>query len=167
MAVDTYLKIDGVPGEATDDQHQDWIEVQGFDHQFSQPASATPSSAGGGTVGRVDMGHFNIVKKLDKATPKLAEYCCSGKSLPSITLQMYRASGDKPVKYMEVKMEGVIIASIDHGRAHTEQDTFPIETVGFNFAKVKWTYTQQQRSDGSAGGEVTGGWDLQAHKSYA
>jgi type VI secretion system secreted protein Hcp len=36
--------------------------------------------------------------------------------------------------------------------------------VSFNFGKIKWTYTQQKRSDGSGGGNVTGGWDLQANK---
>jgi len=39
--------------------------------------------------------------------------------------------------------------------------------VKFNFAKVKWTYTQQKRADGSGGGNVAGGWDLTANKVYA
>jgi len=167
VATDTYLKIDGVPGESADQDHKDWIELLGFDHKFSQPASATESSAGGGTVGRVNMGNFSITKYVDKATPKLSEYCCSGKHMPTMTIEMMRASGDSRVKYMEVKLEDVIVAGVEHGRDEEATDKFPTETVGFNFAKIKWTYTQQQRSDGSSGGQVTGGWDLSAHKSYA
>jgi hypothetical protein len=26
-AFDSFLKIDGIPGESTDDKHKDWIEV--------------------------------------------------------------------------------------------------------------------------------------------
>ena len=167
MATDTYLNIEGVPGESADDQHKDWIELLGFDHEFVQPASATESSAGGGTIGRVNMGHFTITKYLDKASPKLSEYCCSGKHLPSITIDMLRSSGDSRVKYMEVKMEDVVVAKVRHGRDEDTPDEFPTETISFNFAKVKWTYTQQQRTDGSSGGQVTGGWDLKAHKAYA
>ncbi|MEO7652407.1 MAG: type VI secretion system tube protein Hcp, partial [Bryobacteraceae bacterium] len=44
---DTFLKIDGIPGESTDDAHKEWIEVLDFDHEMTQPASATVSSAGG------------------------------------------------------------------------------------------------------------------------
>ena len=31
MAFDAFLKIDGIPGESTDDKHKDWIEVLSFD----------------------------------------------------------------------------------------------------------------------------------------
>jgi type VI secretion system secreted protein Hcp len=167
MATDTYLKIDGIPGESFDAQHKDWIELLGFDHQFEQPASATESSAGGGTVGRVNMGHFSVTKYIDRATAKLSQICCSGKHLPTITIEMMRASGDARVKYMEVTMQDVIVASIKHGRDEDAQDKFPTETVAFNFGTVKWVYTQQQRPDGTSGGQVTGGWDLTTHSAIA
>ena len=163
MATDSYLKIDGVPGESTDSQHQDWIELLSFSHHFAQPVSATESSAGGGTVGRVNMGPFSVTKYLDKASPKLSEYCCSGKHMPNMTIEMMRASGDSRVKYMEIKLDDVVVAEIMHGHA----GDFPTETVSFNFAKIKWTYTQQKRTDGSSGGQVTGGWDLAARKAHA
>ena len=31
MAFDAFLKIDGIPGESTDDKHKDWIEILSFD----------------------------------------------------------------------------------------------------------------------------------------
>ena len=27
MAFDAFLKVDGIPGESTDDKHKDWIEI--------------------------------------------------------------------------------------------------------------------------------------------
>jgi type VI secretion system secreted protein Hcp len=39
--------------------------------------------------------------------------------------------------------------------------------VSFNYGTIKWTYTQQKRTDGSGGGNVTGGWSLVENKVSA
>ena len=166
MAFDAFLKIDGIPGESTDDKHKDWIEIQSFNFGMEQPSSATDSSAGGGTTERVNLDDLSIVKHLDKASPKIYESCCNGKHLKDVTLELCRAGGDK-VKYLEVKMEQVVISTAHPGGNSAANDGFPTETVSFNFAKVKWTYTQQKRADGSGGGNVAGGWDLTANKVYS
>jgi type VI secretion system secreted protein Hcp len=166
MAFDAFLKIDGIPGESTDDKHKDWIEILSYDLGMDQPSSATDSSAGGGTTERVNIHDFAVVKHLDKASAKLYENCCNGKHIANVTLELCRAGGDK-LKYLEVKMENVVISKANSNGASQASDGFPTENVSFNFAKVKWTYTQQKRADGSGGGNVAGGWDLTANKVYA
>ena len=192
MAFDAFLNIDGVPGESTDDKHKGWIEVLSFSHGETQPSSATASSAGGGTTERVTVEDLTITKHIDKASAKLHELCCNGKHIATVTLQLCRAGGDK-LQYMEVKLEEVIISSVrasgnnstawggptmseatqrgssalpavQRGSQPSAGDGFPVEQVSFNFGKIKWTYTQQKRADGSGGGNVTGGWDLTANK---
>ena len=44
---------------------------------------------------------------------------------------------------------------------------FPSEIVALSYGKIKWTYTQQKRADGAAGGNVTAGWDLTTNKTIA
>ncbi|MGI8742111.1 MAG: Hcp family type VI secretion system effector [Bryobacteraceae bacterium] len=166
MAFDTFVKIDGIPGESTDDKHKDWIEVLSFNHGVTQPSSATASSAGGGTAERTEHQDFSITKFVDKASPKLYESCSSGKHIKEVTIEMCRASGDK-LKYMEVKMEQVIISHVAPGGTSKGEHGFPTEAVSFNYGTIKWTYTQQKRADGSGGGNVTGGWDLTANKVKA
>ena len=34
----------------------------------------------------------------------------------------------------------------------------------FNYGKITQTYTKQKREDGTGGGNVPAGWDLQANK---
>lgn len=46
MAFDAFLKINGIPGEALDEQHRDWIEITGYRFGTQQGTSATASSAG-------------------------------------------------------------------------------------------------------------------------
>ena len=163
---DAFLKIDGIPGESTDDKHKDWIEVLSFNFGMEQPSSATDSSAGGGTTERVNIEDLAVVKHLDKASPKLYELCCTGKHIKDATLELCRAGGDK-TKYLEVKMEQVVISRAHPGGKAEGSDGFPTESISFNFGKVKWTYTQQKRADGSGGGNVTAGWDLTANKVAA
>ena len=109
---DLYMQIDGLKGECTDSDHKDWIELLSYNHSISQPASATATSAGGGTTARCQHSDFSITKYIDLASPKLYEMCSSGKHIKSVNIEMMRASGDKRVKYMEVKMEQVIISSV-------------------------------------------------------
>ena len=106
------------------------------------------------------------MKYLDKASPKLYEYCSTGQHIKEITLELCRAGGDK-LKYMEVKLEEVIVSTASPGGNGKGNDNFPTETISFNYGRIKWTYTQQKRADGSGGGNVTGGWDLTANKKIA
>jgi type VI secretion system secreted protein Hcp len=163
MATDVYMQIDGIKGESTDSEHKDWIELLSFNHAISQPASATANSAGGGTVARCQHSDYSITKYVDLASPKLYEMCSNGKHIKSVTIEMMRASGDKRVKYMEVKMEQVVISHV----APAGGSDFPSEAISFNYGTIKWTYTQQKRADGSQGGNTTGGWSLVENKVAA
>ena len=166
MAYDTFMKVDGVPGESTDATHKDWVELLGFDHGITQPASASASTAGGATAERCEHRDFAITKYLDKASPKLYDACCTGKHLKEVLIEMCRAGGDK-VKYMEVKMEEVIVSSVQPSGNPKGGDGFPTERVTFNYGKIAWTYTQQKRADGSGGGNVAAGWSLIENKAAA
>lgn len=163
MAFDAFLKVDGVPGESLDDKHKDWIELTSFSHGLLQPASASASNAGGATAERVQHEDFVIAHLIDKASPKLAEACCTGKHFKEVIISVCRAGGDKQ-KYLEIKMEQVLVSSISMGGAGGD---FPSETVAFNYGKIKWTYTQQKRTDGTGGGNVSAGWDLTTNKVAA
>jgi type VI secretion system secreted protein Hcp len=160
MAFDAFLKIDGIPGESTDDKHKDWIEVLSYDWGVSQPTSATASSSGGASQERANFQDFTIAKALDKATPKLAVACAGGEHIKTVTLELCRAGKDK-VKYMEYKLTNCIISQINNAGGGEGE---PNESLSFNYGKVEWTYTQQKRADGSAGGQIPAGWDLQVNK---
>jgi type VI secretion system secreted protein Hcp len=158
MAFDTYMKIDGIPGEALDEKHKDWIELMSFHQETVQPTSPTDTSAGSGTSARVNMGDLVITKRMDKASPKLWEACCKGTHIPTISIEANRQTGDK-VKYLEVKMENVIVSRVNTDATGSNEDV-PHEIVSLKFAKIKWTYTQTSRETGKAMGSVMAGWDM-------
>lgn len=161
--MDCYIQMDGIKGEATDSEHKDWIEALSWSHGITQTASATTSSAGGGTTSRTDHADWTFSHHLDMASPLLYQAASSGKHISNVKIEMFRASGEKRVKYMDITMTEVVITHV----APTSSGDFPDESVSMNYATIKWTYTLQQRKDGSQGGQTTGGWDMAQHKSIA
>lgn len=163
MAFDAFLKIDGIPGESTDDKHKDWIEIVSYSWGVSQPKSAAPSSSGGATAERADFQQFSVVKSLDKSSPKLALACADGTHVKEVKLELCRAGGDK-LKYMEYKMSNCIITSVHRSGAAQGGESLPLEQISLDYGKIEWIYTQQKRADGSGGGQVAAGWDLEKNK---
>ena len=61
MAFDSFILIDGIEGESTDQKHADWIEVVAFGLGVRQKIVTTASSAGGASAERaVQSNHVCI-----------------------------------------------------------------------------------------------------------
>lgn len=163
MAFDCFIQIQDIPGESTDDKHKDWIEVLSYSHGLSQPASGSSSSGGGRSSERCDHQDFSIVKTLDKASPKLALYCCNGAHIPKITVELCRASGDKQ-KYMQYVLSESIVSGVRPGGSSQGGEELPLEEVSFNYGKIEWVYTETDHKTGKAKGDVKANWDLTANK---
>jgi type VI secretion system secreted protein Hcp len=172
MAFDAYLQIDGIPGEALDEAHENWVEVLGYQYGATQATSATASSSGGASSERVVLSDFTIRKPVDKASAKLFEACCKGTHIGALKLHVNRAGGDK-VTYLVIDMEEVVVSSVDFvgGGNQTgdskELSDLPVEEIKFNFARIMTTYIQQSRHDGIGGGSVVGGWDRSRNTTFA
>jgi type VI secretion system secreted protein Hcp len=163
MAFDCFLKIDGVPGESTDDKHKDWIEVLSYSHGLSQPSTGSVSSGGAKTAERCDHQDFSITKTLDKASPKLAVFCCNGKHIPVITIELCRNTENKQV-YMVYKLSDSIVSSVRPGGSAQGGEPLPLEEVSFSYGKIEWTYTETDHKTGKPKGDVKAHWDLTTNK---
>lgn len=163
MAFDSFLKIDVIPGESTDDKHKDWIEVLSYSCGVSQPASGSSSTAGGRSAERCNHNDFSVVKALDKASPKLFLACCNGTHIKEVKIELCRAAGDK-TKYMEYKLSDVIVSSYRPGGSAQGGETLPLEEVSFNYGKIELSYTATDHKTGKPAGDVKANWDLTANK---
>jgi type VI secretion system Hcp family effector len=156
MAGDCFLKIDGIPGESTDDKHKDWIEIMSYSSGVSQMGSGDRSTGGAATSGRCDHQDFSIVKALDKASPTLDLKCCDGSHIKKVALELCLAGGTK-TKYMEYIMEDVIVSSVSVGGGG---GGLPTESVTFNYGKMTWNYIQTDHETGEVKGNVEKYWSL-------
>lgn len=163
MAFDTFLKISTIPGECTDDKHKDWIEILSYSCGVSQPSSGSRSTGGAASAERCNHQDFSIVKVLDKASPKLFLALCKGEHIPSVKLELCRATGDKQ-KYMEYTMGDVIVSSMHPGGSAQGSESLPLEQVSFNYGKIEWVYTETDHATGRPKGDVKANWSLVANK---
>jgi len=161
MATDSFLKIEGIKGESTDDKHKDWMEILSFSWGVSQMASASASTVGGGTSARADFQDLSIVKTMDSASPLLFKNCAIGKHITEVLLSLNRSGGNKE-QYMEYKLTNVVITSVSVGGGGGGE---PTESISLNYGKIEQTYTKQKRADGTSAGNVPAGWDLEANKA--
>ncbi|MCU0914225.1 MAG: type VI secretion system tube protein Hcp [Planctomycetes bacterium] len=159
MAFDCFMKIEGIDGECTDKAHDKWIEVLSFSHGLSQSSSGSVSSGGGRTAERCDHQDFSLCKTLDKASPKLALYCCNGEHIKTITIELCRASKDKQ-KYMQYVLSDSVVSSVRPGGSSQGEGTLPVEEVSFCYGKIEWIYTETAHDTGKAKGDVKAHWDL-------
>jgi len=168
MAYDGFVKIDGIPGESTDENHKEWIEILDYRHDLEQPGGSQVSRAGGRTGARVNISDFHITKVIDKATPTLALYCCDGKHIPRVLLELCTATGTKHT-YMRYTIEDVIIAAVTAVRkdntlsAVDEGLVRPLEEVSFKFGRIMWEYIPVDHT-GKAGAATQSGWSLEENK---
>ena len=93
MAVDIFLKIKGIEGESKDASHKGDIDILGFSWSGSQ--SGTMHGGGGGGSGKVSVQDVSFSKYVDKASPNLIAYLCSGKHVTEATLIVRKAGGGR------------------------------------------------------------------------
>jgi len=161
MAVDMFMKIEGIPGESTDEAHAEWMELLSYRHSLSQPVSGT-SGTGGRTGGRADFGDFTIAKSIDKGTPDLAIYCASGKHIPKIEIELCLATEDKHT-FMKYVMEDVIVSLVSQGASSGSTEIRPTEEISFAYGKLVWEYTPVDQK-GATGAASTRTWNLETNK---
>jgi type VI secretion system secreted protein Hcp len=158
MAVDMFMKIDTVDGEAQDSKHKKEIDVLHWSWGMNNSGSAHNGSGAG--AGKANVHDLTFTKWVDTATPALALACCSGKHFKDATL-IIRKAGDKPLEYVKIKMETVMITSVSTGGSGG-QDRLQ-ESVALNFAKVSLDYVPQN-DKGAAGTPIPMSWDIASNE---
>ena len=161
MAIDAYLKIEGINGESEDDKHRNWIEVSNVLYAVHQPRAEVLSTAGGHTNARAELYPISFKKLADISSPVLLQTCAAGKTIPKAVFEFMRADGNgTPIPYFKIEIENLLIANVtpDSGDGGVIQ-----EQVQLAYAKVKWSYTRQSMRGGTQG-NTSGGWDCSAHK---
>lgn len=159
MAVDYFLKIEGVDGESHDAKHKGEINLE----SFSWGASQTGSHAfgGGGGAGKVQMQDFHFVMKHNKASPKLMLACAEGEHLKKGVLTCRKAGKDQQ-EFLKVTMSDLLVSSYQtSGSAHG--DEIPTDQISLNFSKIEFEY-KEQKADGSVSTAAKVGYDLKTMK---
>lgn len=155
MAVDFFLEIDGIKGEATDAKHKDKIQLLSWSWGESQSGSFASNSGGG--AGKVTMQDFNFTMQMNKASPELMLSCATGKHIKKAEL-VCRKAGDKQQEYLKIRFTDLLISSYQTGGSEHGTE-IPVDQISFNYATIQFEYAPQ-KADGSLDTPVIRGYDL-------
>ena len=158
MAVDMFLKLEGVPGESKDEKLTDHIEILGFSWGVTQQGSYGTGTGGGSGKAHFQDAHFTHY--FDKASTVLFQMCATGKHIAKGEFIARRAGADgKPQPYCNLKFDDLIVSSVSPS-GHGGGDDRMTESFTLNFRKITYVYTtQDNKGIAQKGNEVK--WDLQ------
>jgi len=153
-AVDYFLKIDTVDGEAEDAKHGKEIEVLSWSWGETQVGSMGHGTGGG--AGKVSMQDFHFTMTSCKASPKLMLACATGEHFKSAVLTC-RKAGKEQQEYLKYTFSDLLISSYQTGGS--QGNVVPVDSISFNFTKIETAY-KVQKPDGTLGDEFKAGYDL-------
>src|SRR6056297_2126121 len=154
MAVDMFLKLEGIDGESQDNKHKGEIDVLAWSWGMSQSGTFHVGQGGGG--GKANFQDLSVTKWVDLASPLLQLYTANGDHFPTATLTV-RNAGKTPLEYIVMKMKKVMITSVSTGGSGGEDRL--TENISLNFAEVAYAYTEQ-KDDGSKGKVKEFKWNI-------
>jgi type VI secretion system secreted protein Hcp len=161
MAIDYFLRIEGIPGESLDAKHKGWIDVESWSWGEANPVP--PGGGGSGAAaGKVQMQDFNFTARVSKASPNLMLACASGKHFKSAVLTA-RKAGKSQQEFLTFSLSDVLVSAYQIGGAGGE--VVPGDSVSLNFAKIQVEY-KEQNPDGSLGASIKAGWDVKQNKQF-
>ncbi len=153
MAINTYIKFDGVEGESQHKDHKGEVDVLSWSWAVS---NAAPVAGGGGSgVGKAHPSDLHIMHNYDKASPVLAKKCAQGKHFPTVVLAA-RKAGEGQVDFLKITMKEVFITSVAPSSGSGGDI---VESVSMSYGQIDFSYKPQDAT-GGLGGEVKFGWNV-------
>ena len=161
MAVDAFLKLDGIDGESQDKEHKGEIDIIAC--SWGGASTGSFDLGGGGASGKASFSDLSLTKYYDKASPNLMAKMADGTHIKEATLFARKAGGSSAIEFLKIKLSDVIITSVTFGGSGGE-DRYT-ENVAIAFAKFEVAYQAQKNDGAKDGGEIKAGWNIQTNES--
>lgn len=153
-ALPAYMEVEGVnqgkiEGSSISEGREGTIVVYGFGHKVQVP---TDPQTGLATEKRIH-GPLEVLKEIDKSSPKLYQALVTGEKLSSVIIKFYRMGASGQVEhFFTVSLADAIIVKITPSLTGTveSEGLGPMEIVSFNYRKITWTWeigTKVESSD--------------------
>lgn len=126
MALDGFLKIEGIDGECKDARHPAWINVTGMSWGVSQEVVPGPDGALKG--GAAEVQSFRFSQPYNRASVGIFEACATGRQIPSMQFEASVPFGDAPFVYLKALFKDCLITKVETSSSGAEV-TESIEVV--------------------------------------
>jgi type VI secretion system secreted protein Hcp len=149
MAVDYFLKLEGIEGESSDSNHKNEIQLMSWSWGASQVSSV--AGTGGSGAGKADLSDFSLMTYFDKATPKFFKSIGLGTHIASGTLSAVK-SGAQGKPYLKVDFAEIFVTSLQISGS----SEVPTVGISFTYNEIKIDYSvQDEKGNLKSTGPIT------------
>jgi type VI secretion system secreted protein Hcp len=150
MAVDIFLKLDGIKGESTDSKHKGEIELESFSWGASNTGSV--DAGGGGGAGKVSFKDFSFTAKVGIQSPQLFRALAEGEHIRNGIVTVNHGGQSESLVFMltDILISGysetmppaaaaaVVPCDRDDQDQGKKNNNAPMESVSLNFTKIEF-----------------------------
>ena len=157
-AGETYLFVEGVPGEAMESKHRGWLKINSFSWDGARSQSIG-SKGGSRTLPRANLKSLNVAMNLDGSFPKLALALALGRTISKVILEEVHPKTKQPI--FKITLDNVIVSHVGIGSSSKQ---VPTVTLNFDYGRIQWNYTVQDQRTGKTKGDIRAQWDVRSQK---
>ena len=131
-----YLQLDGIQGDATQQNHKNWTDIQAMHWNVSRSMNTLAGSATNREASEPVVSEITLTKTSDSSSVKLFQEACTGRVGKKAVIHLV-TTGNPGDTYIEYTLTNALIANYTVG---SDGDR-PIETITLNFTKLDMKYT--------------------------
>jgi type VI protein secretion system component Hcp len=136
-----YARFDGFPGDCIRNG-QNWITLDAWTHLVAKVVTGPRQISR--SVGNVVVGDLALFVHGLTAANAFAVAVVTGRPIKLAEIEMTTVQGGKELRYMLIRMQDVIIASVSRIPPPNQQISTLGQRVEVAYNKITWTYTPVQ-----------------------
>ena len=152
-----FLHIDGIQGEASDNNFSSWLDIGEAQWGISRKISSNTSTQGDRESANAVISDLKIKRFQDKASPQLFIEACCGTGKQIKLVQTKTGNGDGSQAFIEHTLHNALLSRY-HISAINQNGTRPIEELTISFVKIESKYSPYDE-DGNITAPIAVGFD--------
>lgn len=147
-----YVKIDGIDGDATHEDHRRWITAESAGTNISREIVINRKAQR--EISEPSLGEFQITKQMDASSVFLRALAVQDTLGREVVIH-FVSTGSPGATYYEITLSDAVISSVSMASGGDR----PMEVVTLNFTRITWKYIPLEANN-EAGLPVTFGYDV-------
>lgn len=130
-----YMQFQGIQGEATQQDHQNWIDVLSMSWGAGRSISTVSGSTANREASEPSLSELNIVKLFDAASPNLFIQACTGNVGKTVQIDL-TTTGSPSVVFCSYTLSNCLISNYSVSSSGDR----PTETIGLSFTQLQYKF---------------------------
>ena len=104
-----YLKYEGIEGDATQDNHKKWFDIQSLQWGVGRGIHTPVGSAQNREASEPSVSEISVTMSMDASSTKMFEEACVGKEGKEVTID-FCTTGDPGELFLQYKLDKVLVS---------------------------------------------------------